>query len=56
MDFDSGASNHMIDSETDLHDGHEYDGTESIQIADDNTLPNTAAGNLGLSFIDVLVF
>ena len=52
---DSGASNHMTDSETDLHDVHEYDGTQSIQIADGSTLPIIVVGNFGPSFIDVFV-
>ena len=52
---DSTASNHMTDSTTDLHDVHEYDGTQSIQIANGSTLPITAVGDLGPSFKDVFV-
>ena len=52
---DSGASNHMTDSTTDLHDVHEYDGTQSIQIANGSTLPITAVGNLDSSIKDIFV-
>ena len=38
----------MTDSETNFHDVYEYDGTQSIQIANDSTLPITAVDNLGL--------
>ena len=52
---DSTASNHMTGNETELHDVHEYDGTQSIQIANGSKLPITVVGHLGPSFKDVFV-
>jgi len=50
---DSGASNHMTGSTTDLHDVRKYDGTQIIQIVDGSTLPITVVGTLGSSFHNV---
>ena len=36
----------MIDSTMELHDVHEYEGTQSIQIVDGSTLPITADATL----------
>ena len=44
----------MTDSPATLQDTRKYDGEQHIQIANGNTLPITAVGNLGSSFIDFL--
>ncbi|KAK0577730.1 hypothetical protein LWI29_037641 [Acer saccharum] len=53
--IDSAASNHMTGSPAALQDVRKYDGEQHIQIADGNTLPITAVGNLGSSFTNVFV-
>ncbi|KAK0591091.1 hypothetical protein LWI29_035504 [Acer saccharum] len=45
----------MTGSPAALQDVRKYDGEQHIQIADGNTLPVTAIGNLGSSFTNVFV-
>jgi hypothetical protein len=52
---DSGASNHMTGSPDHLQNVRAYKGTKNIQIADGNTLPIHAVGDINPSFNNVFV-